>query len=84
MPDNKPTKHAETHWEIADIKSLRPGWADEYCREWLDDSASRIVDAMVSTGWDVIHSILAEENGSLFDMDATEADFDEIQIDALI
>lgn len=53
-------KFAKVAWRIEDIKSLRPDWSDEQCREFLSDNQTNIIDEMVQSGWFYIEQTLGE------------------------
>jgi len=49
-------------WSLADIKSRQPQWSDDRCDEFLADVAKDIEDSSISAGWDVIDSLICQED----------------------
>lgn len=51
-------KFAEVAWTVYDVLTLRPTWTHEQAEEWLAINERRIVDELITHGWDVIESML--------------------------
>jgi hypothetical protein len=51
-------KFAEVAWTVYDVLTLRPTWTNEQAEEWLAINERRIVDELITHGWDVIESML--------------------------
>lgn len=51
-------RFAHASWQVGDIKSLRPGWTDEQCADFLSANSRYIEDAMVQAGWTAIEVLL--------------------------
>jgi hypothetical protein len=49
-------------WKAEDIKTLRPDWTEEECEEWLMDNASIICDRSIELGWEVIETLLGQDD----------------------
>ena len=49
-------------WSLADIKSRQPQWSDDRCDEFLADVAKDIEDASIQAGWEVIDSLICQED----------------------
>lgn len=49
-------------WSLADIKSRQPQWSDDRCDEFLADVAKYIEDASIQAGWEVIDSLICQED----------------------
>lgn len=58
---SEPTWYCVVRWCVEDIKSLRPGWSDERCEEFLQCHERRMAERMTELGWDVIECYLADE-----------------------
>ena len=54
---------ARALWRGDDVAGLRPRWPMEACEEFLSQEESRIEEAMVERGWDVIGDLLASRSG---------------------
>jgi hypothetical protein len=51
-------EYAKVTWDIVDIESLRPEWSVWKCKDFLEENARYIQDAMIVAGWDAIESLL--------------------------
>lgn len=51
-------KYAEVAWTANDVKTLRPNWTLDECREFLANNQRRIQDRTIEHGWDVIEILL--------------------------
>lgn len=51
-------KFAEVAWTAHDVVTIRPTWTIEQAEEWLAINERRIVDELITHGWDVIESML--------------------------
>ena len=49
-------------WSLADIKSRQPQWSDDRCDEFLADVAKDIENASIEAGWEVIDSLICQED----------------------
>lgn len=49
-------------WSLVDIKSRQPQWSDERCEEFLGDVAGTIEDMSIESGWEVIDSLICQED----------------------
>jgi hypothetical protein len=49
-------------WSLADVKSRQPQWSDDRCDEFLADVAKDIEDASIQAGWEVIDSLICQED----------------------
>ena len=49
-------------WSLADVKSRQPQWSDDRCDEFLADVAKDIENAAISAGWEVIDSLICQED----------------------
>jgi|GEM_PF-3412298 hypothetical protein len=49
-------------WSLADIKSRQSQWSDDRCDEFLADVAKHIEDASIQAGWEVIDSLICQED----------------------
>ena len=49
-------------WSLVDIKSRQPQWSDDRCDEFLGDVAKYIEDASIQAGWEVIDSLICQED----------------------
>ena len=65
-------KEEESHqfaavaWGIGDIEALRPDWSEFQCAEFLKKSESRLIDFLISRGWEILNDLLSEmEQGQL-------------------
>jgi hypothetical protein len=56
-------KFATMSWAVEDVKTLRPNWSKEKCEEWLEMNAREITDQLVERGWDVIETLLGQNEG---------------------
>ena len=52
---------AEVSWSADDVQTLRPGWDDERCIQFLEDNEEDIQCAMIVRGWDAMSDILRRE-----------------------
>ena len=52
---------AETCWSIDDVRRFRPDISDEDARQFLEEHAGLIQDAMVEAGWEAIETLLEEQ-----------------------
>jgi len=57
----QPKEYASVSWCWEDVKTLRPDWSRARCEAFLQRNAKHIAEAMVSTGWDVLHYELPPE-----------------------
>lgn len=58
--------YAEAKWHPDDVKSLKPRWTDEQCRDFLARYGDVIRDSMIERGWEVLGDcIIEEEEGEL-------------------
>ena len=49
-------------WSLADVNSRQPQWSDDRCDEFLADVAKDIENASISAGWEVIDSLICQED----------------------
>lgn len=56
----EPKKYAKVCWCWEDIKTLRPDWSRQRCETFLQENSRYVTEAMISTGWDVLESLLSE------------------------
>jgi hypothetical protein len=54
-------KFATVSWTANDILDRRPDWTVEQAEDWLTENQEVIRDRMVQVGWDVIDTLLPEE-----------------------
>lgn len=53
--------HASVSWCADDVRTLRPGWDDERCNQFLMDNEDDIQSAMIERGWDAMSELLRWE-----------------------
>ena len=53
--------YAGVSWQWEDIKSKRPSWSEQKCRNWLQSNQNRLRDRMVEEGWAAIETMLEDE-----------------------
>ena len=58
----KPPTTATIVWGVGDIQGLRPDWTSEQCEEWLCNNRKNIIDRSVELGWEVIETLLENED----------------------
>jgi len=56
----RPKEYAKVSWCWEDIKTLRPDWSRQRCEIFLQENSRYITEAMISTGWEALESLLAE------------------------
>jgi hypothetical protein len=54
-------KLATVTWTAEDVQSLRPDWTTDKCEEFLEDNERRIQDRLIELGWEVIETLLGED-----------------------
>ena len=54
-------KLATVTWTAEDVQSLRPDWTTDKCEEFLEDNERRIQDRLIEIGWEVIETLLGED-----------------------
>lgn len=52
-------------WSTEDVQDLRPEMSEADAKEFLDNNASALRDAMVSRGWEVLEDLLPEREEAL-------------------
>lgn len=60
--ENNRDEYAVVAWQINDIKSVRPSWTDDECKNFLDRYETDIEEKMIRAGWDSIHLFLEEDD----------------------
>lgn len=55
-------EYARVVWTADDVQTLRPDMSDEAATAFLENNQRIIQDRLVETGWEVIETLLAEEN----------------------
>ena len=51
-------KFAEVAWTAHDVLTIRPTWTIEQAEEWLDINERKIIDELITHGWNVLESML--------------------------
>ncbi len=57
---SNPEGYARVIWQPEDVATLRPTWSREQCEEWLDENEKYIQSRLIELGWDVIETLLGE------------------------
>lgn len=52
---------ATVTWTAEDVQTLRPSWTTEKSEEFLENNARRIQDRLIELGWEVIETLLGED-----------------------
>lgn len=55
------TYYAKVEWAPEDVQTLRPDWSLERCEDWLHAHQKYVQDRLVELGWDVIETLLGDE-----------------------
>lgn len=53
--------YAKVEWTAEDIKILRPHWTTEQAEQFLQNNQKMIRDRLTELGWEVIETLLSEE-----------------------
>lgn len=54
----KHSEYCKVVWTIQDVLTIRPTWTNEQAEEWLAMNEHKIVDELITQGWNVIESML--------------------------
>ena len=54
----KHTEYCKVVWTIQDVLTVRPSWSNKQAEEWLENNEHKIVDELITQGWNVIESML--------------------------
>ena len=64
--DMRENVYAQAGWTVEDILTLRPSWSVQRCERELQACEGHLQERMIEVGWEVLHAILPEEEGSVY------------------